>query len=42
MKKILSVGGGTSPGMPRQNMRAMLDALAEFNGKRKLTLAGGR
>jgi uroporphyrinogen decarboxylase len=39
---ILSVGGGTSPGMPRQNIRAMLDALAEFNGKRKLALAGGR
>jgi uroporphyrinogen decarboxylase len=30
---ILSVGGGTSPGMPRQNMRAMIDALAEFNAK---------
>ena len=28
---VLSVGGGTSPGMPRQNMRAMIDALAEFN-----------
>ncbi len=28
---ILSVGGGTSPGMPRQNIRAMLDALHEFN-----------
>jgi uroporphyrinogen decarboxylase len=39
---ILSVGGGTSPGMPRQNIRAMLDALAEFNGKRKLAMAGGR
>jgi uroporphyrinogen-III decarboxylase len=39
---ILSVGGGTSPGMPRQNMRAMLDALNEFNGKRKLATAGGR
>ena len=39
---ILSVGGGVSPGMPRQNMRAMLDALAEFNGKRKLATAGGR
>jgi uroporphyrinogen-III decarboxylase len=39
---ILSVGGGTSPGMPRQNMRAMLDALNEFNGKRKLAMAGGR
>jgi uroporphyrinogen decarboxylase len=31
---ILSVGGGTSPGMPRENIRAMLAALAEFNGKR--------
>jgi len=31
---ILSVGGGTSPGMPRQNIQAMLAALAEFNGKR--------
>lgn len=31
---ILSVGGGTSPGMPRQNMRAMIDALAEYNAKR--------
>jgi uroporphyrinogen decarboxylase len=39
---ILSVGGGTSPGMPRQNIRAMLDALAEFNGKRKVAMAGGR
>ena len=28
---ILSVGGGTSPGMPRQNMNAMLAALKEFN-----------
>ena len=28
---ILSVGGGTSPGMPRENIRAMLDALDEFN-----------
>ena len=28
---ILSVGGGTSPGMPRQNIRAMLQALDEFN-----------
>jgi len=28
---ILSVGGGTSPGMPRQNIRAMLAALQEFN-----------
>jgi uroporphyrinogen decarboxylase len=31
---ILSVGGGTSPGMPRQNIEAMMQALAEFNGKR--------
>ena len=28
---ILSVGGGTSPGMPRENIVAMLDALEEFN-----------
>jgi uroporphyrinogen-III decarboxylase len=28
---ILSVGGGTSPGMPRENWIAMQDALAEFN-----------
>jgi hypothetical protein len=26
--------GGTSPGMPRQNIEAMLAALEEFNGKR--------
>jgi uroporphyrinogen decarboxylase len=31
---ILSVGGGTSPGMPRQNIVAMLEALEQFNGKR--------
>ena len=31
---ILSVGGGTSPGMPRENMRAMIDALNEFNVRR--------
>jgi uroporphyrinogen decarboxylase len=31
---ILSVGGCTSPGMPRQNIRAMLDALNEFNSAR--------
>ena len=31
---ILSVGGGTSPGMPKQNIQAMLAALAEFNGKK--------
>jgi uroporphyrinogen-III decarboxylase len=28
---ILSVGGGTSPGMPRENIFAMLEALEEFN-----------
>lgn len=28
---ILSVGGGTSPGMPKENILAMLDALKEFN-----------
>ena len=39
---ILSVGGGTSPGMPGRNIRAMLEALAEFNGKRKGAMAGGR
>ena len=32
---ILSVGGGTSPGMPRQNILAMLDALEEFNASRR-------
>jgi len=31
---ILSVGGGTSPGMPRANILAMQDALAEFNAAR--------
>ena len=31
---ILSVGGGTSPGMPRQNIVAMLDALGEYNARR--------
>jgi len=31
---ILSVGGGTSPGMPRQNIVAMLEALQEFNEHR--------
>jgi uroporphyrinogen decarboxylase len=31
---ILSVGGGTSPGMPRQNIQAMLKALDEYNAKR--------
>ncbi len=31
---ILSVGGGVSPGMPRANILAMLEALAEFNSAR--------
>jgi uroporphyrinogen decarboxylase len=31
---ILSVGGGTSPGMPRENILAMQAALAEYNAKR--------
>ena len=31
---ILSVGGGVSPGMPRENVVAMQEALEEFNGKR--------
>jgi uroporphyrinogen-III decarboxylase len=30
---ILSVGGGTSPGMPKRNILAMLEALNEFNGR---------
>jgi uroporphyrinogen decarboxylase len=31
---ILSVGGGTSPGMPRESIIAMQDALEEFNSKK--------
>ena len=31
---ILSVGGGTSPDMPRENVLAMLEALEEFNTSR--------
>jgi MtaA/CmuA family methyltransferase len=31
---ILSVGGGVSPGMPRENIKAMIEALGEFNSKR--------
>ena len=31
---ILSVGGGTSPGMPKENIVAMQKALEEFNSKR--------
>jgi uroporphyrinogen decarboxylase len=33
---VLSVGGGVSPGMPGENVRAMLDALNEYNAKRML------
>jgi uroporphyrinogen decarboxylase len=31
---ILSVGGGTSPGMPRENILAMMAAVEEFNALR--------
>lgn len=31
---ILSVGGGVSPGMPRENILAMQKALADFNSQR--------
>jgi uroporphyrinogen-III decarboxylase len=31
---ILSVGGGTSPGMPAENIVSMQKALADFNSKR--------
>ena len=31
---VLSVGGGVSPGMPRANIVAMLEALQEFNASR--------
>lgn len=31
---ILSAGGGTSPGTPKENIDAMLDAVKEFNLKR--------
>lgn len=31
---ILSVGGGTSPGMPRENINSMRKALADFNSKK--------
>ena len=36
---ILSVGGGVSPGMPRENILAMLEALQEFNSKRAAGMA---
>jgi uroporphyrinogen decarboxylase len=36
---ILSVGGGVSPGMPRENVLAMLEALEEFNARRAAAAA---
>ena len=33
---ILSVGGGTSPGMPKENIVAMQKALDEFNSTIKV------
>jgi hypothetical protein len=33
------VGGGVSPGMPRENILAMLEALEEFNARRAVSLA---
>jgi uroporphyrinogen decarboxylase len=36
---ILSLGGGTSPGMPRQNILAMLAALTEFNSRQGTVFA---
>ena len=39
---ILSVGGGVSPGMPRENVLAMLEALEEFNARRAASLAAAR
>ena len=32
---ILSVGGGVSPGMPRENILAMLEALDQYNSRRR-------
>ena len=37
---ILSVGGGVSPGMPRENIVAMLEALEEFNTGRMAQARG--
>jgi uroporphyrinogen decarboxylase len=36
---ILSLGGGVSPGMPRENILAMLEALDEFNTRRAAAAA---
>ena len=38
---ILSVGGGVSPGMPRENVLAMLEALEEFNARRAAAAVAG-
>ena len=35
---VLSVGGGTSPGMPRANVQALIDAAAEWNAARRAGL----
>ena len=37
---ILSVGGGVSPGMPRQNIVAMLEALRDYNSRHGAPVAG--
>ncbi len=39
---ILSVGGGVSPGMPGENIRAMQEALEEFNASRAAAGAAAR
>ena len=39
---ILSVGGGVSPGMPRENILAMLEALEEFNAQPASSATGAR
>ena len=38
---ILSVGGGVSPGMPKENIVAMIEALRDFNFKKVATAAHG-
>src|SRR5260370_34926441 len=38
-RMILSVGGGVSPGMARENVLAMLEALEEFNARRAAAVA---
>ncbi|HWR17483.1 MAG TPA: uroporphyrinogen decarboxylase family protein [Terriglobales bacterium] len=39
---ILSLGGGTSPGMPGQNIRAMIEALHAYNANRGATAVVAR